>query len=206
MAPRIIDCEQGSQEWLAARAGLPTASEFHSILAKGEGKMRRAYLLRLTGEIITGQPAETFSNSHMERGKAMEDEARDAYAFVADVEPERVGFIVNDALGVGYSPDSLIGANGLLEIKTKLPHLMVDLLLKDEFPPEHRAQCQGGLWVSEREWIDLVCYWPGMPKFVKRVKRDENYIATLSTEVERFKADLAEIVERIRNYGAREAT
>lgn len=203
MAPRIINCEQGSTEWLAARAGIPTASEFHSILAKGEGKMRRTYLMRLAGEIITGTHADTFSNIHMQRGQVMESEARDAYSFLANIEPERVGFIVNDSLGVGYSPDSLIGSDGLLEIKTKLPHLMVDLLLKDEFPKEHIAQCQGGLWVSEREWIEIVCYWPGMPKLIKRVSRDESYIANLASEVERFKVELSEIVERIQNYGVK---
>jgi len=197
---QIIDCEQGSPDWHRARMGIPTASEFHSILAKGEGKTRRSYMLRLAGEILTGEPAETFSNLHMERGKLMEDEARSCYAFMADADPERVGFVRNGP--VGCSPDSFVGAVGMLEIKTKLPALLIDCLLKDNFPPEHRAQCQGALWVAEREWIDLAIYWPGLPLFVKRAARDEAYIRDLAAAVDAFNSELAEIVERIRRRAA----
>lgn len=205
MAPRIIDCEQGSQEWLEARAGIATASEFAAIMAKGEGKTRRSYMTRLAGEIITGTPAGNFTNAHMERGKEMEAEARESYAFMTDAEPLLVGFIRDDELRAGYSPDSLIGNVGLLEVKTKLPHLMVDLILKDEFPPEHKAQCQGGLLVSGREWIDLICYWPGFPTFIKRAYRDEEYIAALVSEIRRFNDDLDAMVDAVRRYGMAEA-
>ena len=64
----------------------------------------------------------------------------------------------------------------MLEIKTKLPHLMIEVLGRGAFPPEHVAQCQGALWVAEREWIDIAVYWPRMPRFVKRTTRDEAYI------------------------------
>ncbi len=172
---QIFDFDQGGEEWRAARLGIPTASEFATVLAKGEGKTRRTYLYKLAGEVITGEPMEGYSNAHMERGKAMEDEAREAYAFIANAEPQRVGFIRNGRAGA--SPDSLVGTDGLVEIKTKLPHLMVECILRGEFPPEHVAQCQGQLWISQREWIDIAVYWPGFPLFVKRARRDEAYIS-----------------------------
>lgn len=193
----VFDFEQGSDEWRLARVGIPTTSRFADILAKGEGKMRRKYLYELAGEILTGEPAETFTNAHMERGKAMEEEARDAYSFLTDAEPQRVGFIRNG--GVGASPDSLLGSNGALEIKTKLPHLMVESWVKDDFPPEHKAQCQGVLWVAERDWIDIVCYWPRMPTFIKRAHRDEKFISTLEREVAHFSGDLAALVDYLRH-------
>lgn len=196
---KIIDCEQGSEEWFRARAGMATASEFSTVMAKGEGKTRRTYLYKLAGEIITGQPTESYSNAHMERGKVMEDEARDFYAFMYDAEPERVGFIVNGS--AGCSPDSLLGTDGMLEIKTKLPHLMIETIIADKFPAEHKAQCQGALWVAEREWIDIAVYWPGMPLFVKRATRDDLYIKTLSDEVARFNEELAAVVAQVRRYG-----
>jgi len=203
---KIIDCEQGSPEWFQARLGLPTASEFATVMAKGRdggaSLTRKTYMLKLAGEILTGEPMENYTNAHMERGKVMEDEARDFYALTADVEPQRVGFIVNGPKGC--SPDSLIGANGMLEIKTALPHILAALILKDEFPPEHKAQCQGALWVAEREWIDLPIYWPKMPRFVKRAYRDEGYIATLANAVAVFNDELQETVERLRLYGAYE--
>lgn len=202
-ALRILTCEQGSPEWLQARAGLPTASEFSTVMAKGRdggaSKTRRTYLLRLAGEILTGEPAETYSNHHMDRGHTLEPEARILYAFQADVDPEQVGFIVNGPKGC--SPDSLIGVNGALEIKTKLPALLIDVLLRDEFPAEHKAQCQGVLWVAEREWIDIAVYWPKLPLFVKRAHRDDTYIATMSAAVDQFNAELHETVERVRRYG-----
>jgi hypothetical protein len=194
-----FDCEQCSEEWYAARLGIPTASEFHTVLAKGQGITRKTYLLKLAGEILTGEPQEGWSNPHMDRGKIMEEEARALYAFLYDAEIERVGFLKNGR--TGWSPDGLIGTNGGIEIKTALPHILIDKLLKDDFPPEHKAQVQGGLRVGEREWIDLVIYWPKLPLFVKRAYRDDVYIKTLSDEVDRFNDELAQTVEKIRSYG-----
>lgn len=193
------DLEQGTEAWYRARLGIPTASMFSAILAKGEGKTRRSYMLKLAGEVLTGEPTESYSNPYMERGHAMEGEAREMYAFMHDQEPRQVGFIVNGPKGC--SPDSLLGDAGMLEIKTKRSDLLIDVLLKDEFPAEHKAQCQGALWVAEREWIDLAVYWPGLPLFVKRATRDEDYIAKLSDAVDQFNAELAEVVERVRRYG-----
>ena len=194
----VINCTQGMPEWFAARAGIPTASMFGTVMANGRGgaesKTRRTYMLKLAGEIITGDPMDSFSNVHMERGHEMEPEARRFYAFQHDCEPELVGFIRNGR--TGGSPDSLIGRNGLLEIKTKLPHLLLDVLLRDDFPADHRAQCQGQLWVAEREWIDLLCYWPKMPPHIVRAYRDEPYIKQISDEVDQFNDELAEIVSR----------
>ena len=194
------DIEQGTDAWRQLRCGLPTASEFGAILAKGEGKTRRSYLLRLAAEKLTGTPLETFESAAMIRGREMESDARELYAFAHDAEPRRVGFIRNGTKGC--SPDALLNDNGLLEIKTKRGDLLIDCLLKDEFPSEHRAQCQGGLWVSEREWVDLAVFWPGLPLFVKRQTRDEAYIRNLASEVDQFNAELADLVERIRRVAA----
>ena len=194
--------EQGSPDWFAVRAGKPTASEFATVLAKGEGKTRRTYLLKLAGEILTGEPMESYQNSHMERGKEHEDAARDRYALLHDAEPVRVGFLEDTDVRAGCSPDALLGSDGMLEIKSAAPHILCGYILKDDFPPEHKAQCQGGLWISGREWIDISIFWPRLPQFTKRAHRDEAYIANLASEVRRFNDELAETVERIRRYGA----
>jgi len=199
----IIDCTQGSAEWFRARLGLPTASEFATVLAKGKdggaSLTRKKYLNQLAAEIVTGEPGESYSNPYMERGKSQEEEARRLYAFSCDTRPELVGFIRNGQKGA--SPDALIGADGLLEVKTRLGHLQVDLLLADRFPPEHRAQVQGALWVAEREWCDLAVYSPGLPLYVCREYRDDAYIDNLARAVAQFNEELAGIVERIRRYG-----
>jgi len=200
----IHECEQGSQEWLVRRMGLPTASEFSTVMASGRGggesKTRATYMRKLAGEIITGELAESYTSPHMDRGKVMEDEARDMYALEYNADPVRVGFVTN--FNAGCSPDSLLGSNGGLEIKTALPHIQIERLEKDDLPPEHRAQVQGSMWICEREYWDFVSYWPRLPLLRVRVARDEEYIATIKSAVDRFNDELHELVEKIRRYGA----
>lgn len=200
------DIEQGSDAWRHVRCGIVTASMLKTVRANGRGGgesiTRRKYMYALAGERITGEPAETFNNRHMDRGRAFEADARRFYEFINDCECQQVGFIRNGTSGC--SPDSLIGEAGLLEIKTALPSILVELILKDEFPPEHKAQTQGQLWISEREWVDLQIFWPGMPPLIKRAYREPLYIAELSSAVDQFNSELAEVVERIQSYGLRE--
>ena len=199
MALQIFECEQGTPEWFACRMGIPTASEFDTVMAKGKGggesKTRRTYMLKLIGERLTEEPAYSYSNDHMERGKVMEAEARNWYQFHTDADLRQVGFIRTDA--AGCSPDSLIGNAGMVEIKTKLAHLQLDLLLAGEVPSEHKAQIQGQLWVAEREWVDFVSYWPKLPPFVKRIYRDEPYIVQMAAAVRQFNAEMDELMARI---------
>jgi len=197
---QIHNVEQGSEEWLRLRAGRPTASMFATVLARGKdggaSLTRKTYLYRLAGEILTGDVYEGYRNADMDRGHDMEPAARDLYAFMHDADPELVGLITNH--GAGASPDSLVGDNGLLEIKTKQPDRLIEALLRDGIPPEHKAQCQGQLWIAEREWLDLAIYWPKLPLIVRRVYRDEPYIRDLASAVSAFNAELAQTVERVK--------
>lgn len=199
----IFTCEQNSPEWVQARLGIPTSSQFQAIMTKrrngAPSKTRHTYLMKLAGERVTREPMDSVTTFHMQRGKDMEAEAAALYAFLHDVEPQRVGFIRNGEAGA--SPDALIGDSGMLEIKTKLPHLLLAVSLEDVFPAEHYAQCQGQLWIAERDWIDLLVYWPGVEPFIKRAHRDEPYIAELAKQVAAFNAELDEVVERIRAQG-----
>ena len=207
MKTEIFTMPQGTPEWHAARLGIPTASMFSAILATGRGgsesKTRRTYLLKLAGEAITGEPMESYTNSAMERGKEMEAQARDTYAFTHDIEPEIVGFIKGTTKNgyVGASPDALVGTTGMLEIKTTAPHLLIDLHEDGRFPATHVAQCQGGMWLAKREWIDLMVYWPKMPPFIQRLRRDEAYISALESAVREFNDELAYTVGKMRRLG-----
>lgn len=233
---QIIDCEQGTAEWFEARKGIPTASEFSTVMSEGKDGMlpaaimdamvksgctaeqlaaavkaarargaspaasRLKYLRTLAGEIIRGTPEEEgYSSPAMERGKAMEAEARHLYAFSRGVDPVQVGFVRNG--DAGASPDSLIGDVGGLEIKTALAHIQIDRLIKNELPSEHKAQVHGNMWVTERAWWDFVSYSPGLPPLILRVPRDEAYIAKLADAVDAFNSELADVVEKVRMYG-----
>jgi hypothetical protein len=196
----ILDFEQNSAEWHRARMGIATSSSFDAIMTPGKTKTeqmtRRTYMLKVAGEILTGEPTEMVMTRDMERGHILEPEARDLYQLQTNTCVDRVGFLRRGR--VGCSPDSLIGQDGGLEIKTKAPHLLIDLTDRDEFPEEHKAQVQGALWITGREWWDIAVYWPKLPLFVKRVYRDEVYIAQLAAEVDRFNTDLDVVVERMR--------
>ncbi|MCG6658526.1 exonuclease [Halomonas campisalis] len=192
---QILTLEQGTPEWHAARLGIVTMSELKTLLVKGKGPGgfgtgAISYMHQLIGERITGEPSDAFQgNAHTQRGHELEPVARELYQEATGLPRlEQVGIILNH--GVGYSPDCLVDSNGLAEIKTKLPKIQIELLLDGEVPQEHVAQCQGGLWVSEREWIDFVSYWPGMPLFVKRAYRDEVMIRTIAERVEAFYEEL----------------
>jgi hypothetical protein len=208
----VHDCDQNGPDWYAAKVGVPSASSFANILAKGEGKTRKAYMHRLAAERLTGEFSETYTNVHMDGGHVVEDEIRNAYAFLHDASPVRVGFVTLDDGSAGCSPDSMIGDDGGLEIKSALPNLVVGYIEADRFPSEHKAQVQGALWITGREWWDLAIgpragkgaearIASGVPYFFKRAVRDDAYIANLAAEVSRFNDELAALVELIRRYG-----
>lgn len=178
-----------------------TCSKLSLLLVKGNGPGgfgvgAFTYMDTLIGEIVTGESADQFSgNRHTERGQDLEHVASGLYSIETDNKIKTVGIILNH--GIGYSPDGLVGNKGLIEIKTKLPNKLIPVILKDVVPAEHTAQCQGGLWVSERDWIDFICYWPGMPLFIKRAYRDEKLIHKISERVSAFHDLMSERLEKI---------
>lgn len=202
MALEIIDCVQGSDEWLRARMGIPTASRFATVIAAAkdgkERKTRDKYMRQLAGEIITGEPAETFKNEAMERGKDQEPALRFLYSFETDTDVEQLGFMKDATIPAGASPDGMIGEDGMVEFKSKIPDLLIELYGKKEAPREHLAQLQGNLWIAGRQWIDIVCGYPKMPLFRVRVQRDESYIKMLAIEVREFNEELARVVHMVR--------
>ena len=190
--------EQGTDAWRAIRAGMPTASRFSDVLAKGEGKSRAKYLRELAAEVLTGEAAESYSNDYMLRGHEFEDEARRMFSFMRDVDPVQVGFIKNGR--AGCSPDSLIGETSGLEIKVAIPAVQIERLQRGTLPSEHVAQVQGCMWVCERPTWSFVSYCPKLPPLIISVERDEAYIANLAKSVAAFNEELDALVASIRTY------
>lgn len=200
---RIYDAlPQGSPDWFQIRAGKATASEFASVLAKGEGKMRAKVLRRIVAERLTGKPTESYSNGHMERGQDQEPLARMAYEVATDHIVKQVGFIDHDKLLSGCSPDGLIlehrkGA----EIKCVIPTVQVETVLRGGYPPEHKAQIQGSMWITGYEEWDFCSFSPDMPAhlrtYIFTVKRDEEYIAALEAEVRKLLNEVEETLAKL---------
>lgn len=197
----IIDVEQGGEEWKKLRTGIPSASRFKDVMAKGQGATRRKYLIEKASEILTGEMPEQYVNDHMKRGIEQEPQARAMYEAFEDVGVETTGLALTDDRTACASPDGLVGENGLIEIKSVIPTVHIETILSGKMPTGHNAQVQGNLWIWEREWCDFISFSPTVidnPVQVYRVYRDEEYIGKLSDEVERFNFDVNKIVEKIR--------
>jgi hypothetical protein len=149
----------------------------------------------LVSERITGHVEPTFTSADMERGNLDEPIARDKYA-EHHAPVTEVGFMVRDFDGfqIGYSPDGLVGDNGLIEIKSRAPKKHLATILADEVPAENIAQCQAGLLVSGREWIDYVSYCGGMPLWTKRVYPDIRWHVAIKEAVELFENNAIVII------------
>jgi putative phage-type endonuclease len=191
-----FDIEQGSDEWHAIRRGVITASAIAKLLT-GTGKpanndTSRAQLYQLLAERITGESEASFYNDDMARGHLLEPFARDLYA--ANYAPVReCGFISRQLSGVviGYSPDGLVGDDGLIEIKSPRQKTHLKSLLTNQVPGEYIPQVQTGLAVSGRAWCDFTSYAPGLPLFVRRVERDEQVIAQIIAAAQAAEEQLA---------------
>jgi len=191
----FADLEQGTDEWLAARCGIITASVVGQLITPKTIKpatndTTRGLTATLAAERITGFVEYVHPNADMQRGTMSEPFARDIYS--EDYAPAtEVGFMIRDFDGgyrIGYSPDGLVGDDGLIEIKAPRQKKHLSTILADEVPLENMAQCQAGLLVSGREWLDFISYNGGMPLFVKRVLPDPKWFAAIHEAVEAFEA------------------
>jgi hypothetical protein len=189
---RILECEQRSPEWYAARRGLPTASEFGNIITPKKGEYASAadtYINNLIDELVRPGAEEGFTgNRHTRRGEFLEPEARDLYAFEFDVEPKQVGLITNDAGTLGCSPDSLIGNDGGLEVKCPDGPTHVKWVRAKGLPDEHKAQVHGSLIITGYAWWDFLSYCPGYDRLLIRVVPDE-FTDKLRAHLARFLKD-----------------
>lgn len=202
MTLTILDVEQGSDAWHDARRGIITASVIGKFitaktLKPANNDTSRAMTAQLVAERITGWTEESYANAAMQRGTFDEPYARDEYSkHYAPV--TECGFMVRTfgTHKIGYSPDGLVGEDGLLEIKSRDPKIQLATILDDVVPLENLAQIQTGLLVSGRSWCDYVSYRGGMPLYVKRVFPDTGWRVAILEALETFENNAAELTRR----------
>lgn len=198
----LADLEQGTEQWHDQRRGLVTASVLGQLItATGKvanNETSRSQTALLVAERITGYTEPTHMSDDMWRGIEDEPRARDLYsARYAPV--TQVGFMIRDVGGhrLGFSPDGLVGDDGLIEVKSRRQKIHLRTILADEVPAENMAQIQGGLFVSGREWCDYISWCGGMPMWVKRVHPDPDWFDVIKAAVTQFE-DTAESM--VANY------
>jgi hypothetical protein len=198
--PTFHDVTQYSEEYDRLKIGIPTSSNFHKIITpQGKpSKQWRDYACVLIAERILQQRIEFYNSPAMERGLIVEAEAADWYEFDHDVTVQRIGFITDDEHTVGCSPDRLVGEDGLLEIKAPLPQTQVAYWISGELSERFRPQLQGQLYITQRSWVDILCWHDVLPKLILRVEPDEKFINTLDRELRIFNYFVERVMEKIR--------
>ncbi len=192
---------QGSDEWLQMRCGLITASEMKLILTPtlkaANNDKTRAHAFELAFQRLTQHVEPQYVSDAMLRGQEDEIYARAAYAeHYAPV--QECGFITRDFGGftIGYSPDGLVGVDGLIECKSRAGKYQVQTIAANEVPEEYVLQLQTGLLVTGRKWIDFISYCGGLPVFVKRVEPDDDIQDAIFSAALAFNDRVAEVMQQ----------
>jgi hypothetical protein len=165
------------------------------VLGVADGDDARNLTALLVAERITGYTDPTYMNDDMLRG--IEDEPRAIEVYSEHYAPVRTsGFMVRDFGGfrIGYSPDGLVGDDGLVEVKSRRQKKQLTTILDDDVPAENMAQLQCGLLVSGREWIDYVSYCGGMPLYRKRVTPDPRWFDVIFAAAAAFEEKAAQML------------
>lgn len=204
--------EQGSDDWIRARLGKATASRIADVVAttrSGPAASRANYLAELVLERLTGEPAPHFTTAAMQHGIDTEPEAVAAYCFRQDVDAMEAGFVDHPKIAnTGASPDRLIGADGLVEVKCPQPAAHLTTLTGQAVPSRHLVQMHWQMACTGRAWCDYVSYSPVFPEalrlFVRRVERDDVEIRRLEGYVIDFLGEVDETVAQLRARYERE--
>mgnify|MGYP003633036107 FL=1 len=188
----ILDHEQGSDEWFAARLGRPSASMFNKLITSTGKPSTSAskYIDELVDERLNGVRAPVYVNEHMERGTRLEPEAREYYEFLTDQQVTEYGFILDDSEEFGCSPDGLIkDSDGNFEggLEVKCPANMVGYHRDNKsFVTKYKQQVMGCMMITGAKWWDLMAYSDKKPHhLIIRVERDEEYIEKLAAEIDK---------------------
>jgi putative phage-type endonuclease len=189
--------EQRSAEWFAVRCGKVTASRVSDVIAKtksGWGASRANYMAQLIAERLTGEVADSYSNSAMQWGIDHEADARMAYEFYENAKVQEIGFVRHQELESGASPDGLVGGDGLIEIKCPNTATHIQTLLDQKIPQKYETQMLWQMECTERKWCDFVSFDPRMPEdlkgYVKRFERDDKRLDEIRTMVADFIGEL----------------
>lgn len=202
----VIECEQGSPEWVNARLGIPTASRFSDIITPRTLKLSASsdkYMNELLAEWLLGRPVEDFDTTmFMDRGKQLEPEAIRFYELQRECDVTRVGFCLTDDRRYGCSPDGLVAQDGTLELKCPSPTTHVGYLLGEDMG-KYNVQAQGQILVTGRAWNDRLSYHPEIPPFLLRTERDPVICEALAAALDGFCTKLQQSKERLLDLGAK---
>lgn len=197
--PKLYHCPQYSEAYEQLKFGLPTSSNFNHIITPSgySSESWMDYACHLIAERCLGRKVDTYQSRDMEHGLMMEADAADFYSSLRKVELQTIGFISNDLGTHGCTPDRLIGDDGLLEIKVPKPQTHIKYLITGTLDIKYKPQLQGQLYVSKRQFVDVLSFHPELPPAIMRVERDQSYIACLDKLLSRFTGYIDKVMDKI---------
>lgn len=202
----IHNVEQGTDEWLLLRAGLATASNASKLITStgAPSKSMAKYAVTLANDKYAGKPVDPFGgNMHTDRGTELEPQARAWYDLQRDTEAVQVGFITDDLLRYGCSPDSLIGDEGMNEIKCLKGENHTEALMyvrkHNKCPSAYIPQVQMQMLVADRAWCDSVFYHPDLPSFIIRNYPDDKIFEALRSQLIAVEAERNIILDALKS-------
>lgn len=198
--------DQRTPEWFNERVGKVTASCIYKVMARtksGYGADRANYAAQIVTERLTGVPADSFTNGAMQWGIETEAQARAMYSFHTGETAIETGFVPHPEVAQsGASPDGLVGALGLVEIKCPNSATHISTLTGAGIDRKYLLQMQWQIACTEREWCDFASFDPRLPTemqiHVQRVHRDAGLIEEIEGEVRKFLAEVDETVTDLR--------
>lgn len=197
----VIDCEQGTEEWFAEKAGKPSASHFSEIITS-EGKpskSKEGYLYTLAAEAVTGKVHAGFQSASMTEGIEREEESRRLYEMLFDVEVKQVGMCYPDEQKKYLcSPDGIVNNEYGLELKNVIPKTQVAYLLENKLPAVYYHQVQGSMLVTGFDRWDFCTYSPGLPPLVIHNEPNKEFLKKLKDALESFVMELATVIGKLR--------
>jgi putative phage-type endonuclease len=166
--PKWITDEQGGGAWLRARVGCLTASRMADamgVLKKGgESEARRKLKLQLLAERLSGNATEFFVSAAMMRGTEQEPAAKARFEEATGQFIQDCGFALHDTIDrCGASPDGLVGADSLIEIKNPETHTHLAYLLAGVVPEQYKPQMLLQLAVTGRKVCHFMSYDARLP-------------------------------------------
>jgi hypothetical protein len=191
------DLIQGSDEWIAARCGLITASTISTLVTPAlkiaSNDKERAQFYEILAQRITGCVEPAYISDDMLRGLDDEILARELYS-KKYAEVTQTGFVTNDEFGftIGFSPDGLVDDDGIIEVKSRRQKFQIQTILDWEVPSEYVMQIQTGLLVTRRKWCDYLSYSGGLPMACIRVFPDPKIQEAIIVAATRFEVKIAE--------------
>jgi len=198
---------QGSEEWFAQRLGKVTASKVSDVMAKtktGASASRTNYMMALLCERLTGNREDFYQNAAMQRGTELEPAARAVYEANAGEFVTECCMIEHPHIaGFGASPDGLVGADGLLEIKCPNTATHIEFIRTGKPKNEYQWQMLAQMACTGRAWCDFVSYDDRLPHALQyhciRFHRDDKRTQDMECEIMAFLSEIDETVTEMTN-------